>query len=263
MLAALLGAAIGTALVLFFRLRRAIRATRELDSRLRQLERQLEEADEAKTRFLSSVTHELRTPLTAIIGYQELLADDLYGAMDERCRQPLERIGSAAEHLLHLIDGVLEVARIDAGRAELRIGRVPLHEHVQGAIAAARTTAEQRGVTIQTEIPTRLPRITTDPERLARLFDLALTAAIQSCANLTVNVRVRPQEHGAILEVHGTNLPLQLQPARDHSDSSGEVHVLKGGSFTSDVVNATYFFHGGGPGNGYDVGFRVVMEMKE
>jgi formylglycine-generating enzyme required for sulfatase activity len=45
--------------------------------------------------------------------------------------------------------------------------------------------------------------------------------------------------------------------------SSGEVHVLKGGSFTSDVVNATYFFHGGGPGNGYDVGFRVVMEVKE
>ncbi|MBW3546079.1 MAG: formylglycine-generating enzyme family protein, partial [Bacteroidetes bacterium] len=43
---------------------------------------------------------------------------------------------------------------------------------------------------------------------------------------------------------------------------TGEVHVLRGGSFTSDVVNATYFFHGGGPGNGYDVGFRVVREVK-
>lgn len=219
----LIAAALAGAAVLFLRLRTATRATRELEQRIRLLERQLDEAEHARTRFLTSVTHELRTPLTAIIGYQELLADDLYGEMDDRCREPLDRMGAAAEHLLHLIDGVLEVARLDAGRADLRIGRIPLHEHLHNAVATARTTAEQRGITIETDFPASLPRITTDPDRLTRLIDLALTAAIQSCAGTSMHLRVRAQENGAVLEIHDTNLPLQLRTgdtAVEHGDTS-------------------------------------------
>lgn len=218
-----IAAALSGAAALLLRLRTATRVNRELEQRVGLLEHQLDEAENARTRFLTSVTHELRTPLTAIIGYQELLADDLYGEMDERCRDPLGRIGAAAEHLLHLIDGVLEVARLDAGRADLRIGRVPLHEHLHHAVAAARTTAEQRGITIETDFPASLPRITTDPDRLARLIDLALTAAIQSCAGTSIHLRVRAQENGAVLEIHDTNLPLQLQTgdaAVEHRDDT-------------------------------------------
>lgn len=200
---------------LALRLRRARRDTLRLRGRVRSLEKDAARADVAKRRFLTSVTHELRTPLTAILGYQELIADGLYGEIDDRFRRPIERIGNAAEHLLQLIDGVLELARLDTGTVELELGPVDTGELISRTAEDARRAAEERGVALTTRIPGRLPRVTTDAERLRRALGLAMLAAVRASPDRTLDVSARHEGDTITVHVTGTGLAMdEYSPER-------------------------------------------------
>lgn len=188
-LLALLLAAIVTALGL--RLWNTSRVAERLRLRISELEREVQRTEATTNRLLTSITHELRTPLTAILGYQELLADGLYGDMDARCHEAVGRIGEAGAQLLRLVDGVLELARLDAGRLELALAPVALDELLTRVADAARTHARDRGVSLETDIPRGLPTITSDPDRLARALDLSITEAIRASTGGTLRISAR------------------------------------------------------------------------
>lgn len=116
-----------------------------------------EEANEAKSRFLANMSHELRTPLTAIVGYSSVLADGLFGPLNDKQRDGLNAITRSSEHLKTLIDDVLNLARVESGKEEAEASRVGVKELLHYAFKMMQQTAVSKGVILRPlEIPADL-----------------------------------------------------------------------------------------------------------
>lgn len=154
--------------------------------------------------------HELRTPLAAILGYQELLTDGIYGELDPRKREPLERIQSSAHQLLHLIDGLQELAAPSSGD-DNEIFATDTAELLDRVAAVIQPLAQNRGV--QLEIVTAPPATLSSfsQQRFLRAADLAGGAAIKSSVGRTLRVSLYHQDDQVVLEIDGT----ALDPATD------------------------------------------------
>lgn len=132
---------------------------------------QAEEASQSKSAFLASISHELRTPLNAIIGFSDVMRGETFGPMGhENYRQYAEDIHGSGRHLLSLIDDVLDLARIEAGRLELSEEQVSLHELARECARMIELPAEKRGISIEIDIPRNLPRILADNRAVRQLW---------------------------------------------------------------------------------------------
>jgi len=137
-------------------------------SELAQLNASLERASRAKSEFLSNMSHELRTPLNAILGFTEMMADGLYGEVPEELKDPLNDIQVNGRHLLRLINEVLDLAKIEAGRMELALDDYSVAELVNTVRTAMRSLAEEKGVRFVTEVAGDLPMARGDSGRLTQ-----------------------------------------------------------------------------------------------
>ena len=136
--------------------------------------RQLEEASRHKSQFLASMSHELRTPLNAILGFNEMILDEVYGTVSAEVRSPLEEMQSSGKQLLRLINNVLDLAKIEAGRMELALSDYSAHDIVENVRATLRPLAESKGLELGVSVPPDLPLGFGDPGRLAQcLMNLA------------------------------------------------------------------------------------------
>lgn len=133
-------------------------------------ERAVEIASQHKSHFLASMSHELRTPLHAILGYTELTLDDIYGPVPEPIREVLERVQYSGRHLLGLINAVLDLSRIEAGRLELASDDYVLPEIVQLAVTALEQMAADKQLTIGVTLPSHLPTGRGDAQRLTQVL---------------------------------------------------------------------------------------------
>lgn len=161
--------------------------------------------------MLGVLAHEMRTPIAAILGYQELLAEGIFGQVDDRGQEPLSRIAYSAKQLLHLIDGVQEVMSPPEKRLEINeevFDPVPvLHSCVHNAM----TDAHGRNVQLAPAIAEPLPHIYGDPDRFCRTIDLALAAAIKTSHGATVAFSASEANNSVEITITGTG----LQPGRD------------------------------------------------
>jgi signal transduction histidine kinase len=160
------------------------------------------------TEMLGVLAHEMRTPISAILGYQELLAEGIFGDIDPRGQEPLARIAYSAKQLLHLIDGVQEVASPPEKRLEVHpkpFDPAPvLHDCVHHAV----TDAVGRSINLEPEISEQLPRIYGDPDRFCRAIDLALAAAIKTSHGGTLGLTARADGNMVQVSISGTGLQL-------------------------------------------------------
>ena len=119
--------------------------------------RQLEVASRHKSQFLASMSHELRTPLNAILGFNEMILGEIYGEVPANIKEPLEDIQSSGKHLLRLINNVLDLAKIEAGRMDLALADYSVHDTVESVRATLRPLAVDKGlefvVTVLADIP--------------------------------------------------------------------------------------------------------------
>lgn len=146
---------------------------------LAQARDQAERASRAKSEFLSSMSHELRTPLNAVLGYAQLLANSRQQPLNERQARQVAQIERSGQHLLALINDVLDLARIEAGKLSLSLERVRLDELVGDALMSVQTSAADAGVTlIATEI-SALPEVRADYTRLKQVLLNLLSNAIK------------------------------------------------------------------------------------
>lgn len=175
---------------------------RELD----EVRETLEGVRESREGFLDLATHELRSPLSAILGYQELMADGAYGELDAPMAEAVNRIGRSARHLLHLIDGLVELSRIRAGSLRPELSTVHLGVLFASVAEAFRTGARERGLEPQVDIPSSLPSIQSDQTRLVRALDLLITSAIKHPAGQTISLRVTVDQDGVTTRVTGTEM---------------------------------------------------------
>ncbi len=131
---------------------------------------QLALASQHKSQFLANMSHELRTPLNAILGYAELLVDGIYGALPEKAQGVLERVQSNGQHLLALINDVLDLAKIEAGQLTLTLEDYALAEVVRSVVAATEPLAATKGLKFITAVEDGLPMAHGDARRVSQVL---------------------------------------------------------------------------------------------
>ncbi len=143
---------------------------------LEQRQQVIEEATRAKSAFLANMSHELRTPLNAILGFSKLLLEQLQ--LDDRHREYLQNVRDAGAQLLDLINDVLDIARVESGKLQLRRERVALATVLEPALAAARLAAETRG--LRFEVDGQADAVVyVDPGRLRQILNNLLSNAVK------------------------------------------------------------------------------------
>ena len=130
--------------------------------------RQLEVASRHKSEFLASMSHELRTPLNGILGFNEMILDDIYGEVPPELREPLTEIQNSGRHLLRLINNVLDLSKIEAGRMELALGDYAVQDTVAQVRASLHALAADKGLEFVTAVPADLPLAHGDAGRIAQ-----------------------------------------------------------------------------------------------
>jgi signal transduction histidine kinase len=141
---------------------------------LGRLNQQLAQASKAKSEFLANMSHELRTPMNAILGFTEMLIDGLYGEVPAELKEPLTDIQLNGRHLLRLINDVLDLSKIEAGRMQLALGEYSVREIVDIVQVSLRSLAVEKGLDLVVSVPDDIPVAYGDNGRLTQcLMNLA------------------------------------------------------------------------------------------
>lgn len=152
---------------------------RQIEKKLAQEHRQLEAANRAKSEFLSSMSHELRTPLNAIIGFSELLLDGVPGEINDEQRECLSDIFGSGQHLLNLINDVLDLSKVEAGKIELKIESMNLTDVIDGILQTVKPMVDKNRHKIEVSVEEGLPQVRADKSRLRQIFLNLLSNAIK------------------------------------------------------------------------------------
>ena len=153
--------------------------------------RQLQSASEHKSQFISSVSHELRTPLNAIIGLTEMMVNNAARFGTEKALEPLQRVNRAGTHLLGLINQVLDLSKIEAGKLELNPQTVELAPLIDEVVGTARQLAEQNKNRLVVEPSDDLGALTADPMRLRQILLNLLSNACKFTKEGEVKLQVQ------------------------------------------------------------------------
>ena len=232
-----------------------------LNRELQERQQELEKAMLARSRFYASMSHELRTPINAILGYNTLLLDGIYGPLEEQQQRGIERTHKAARHLLELVNDVLDLSKIEAGKFDLSVQPTAFPALIEDLFVTVRPLADEHGcpLTLQCECGGLV--LDTDPRRVRQILLNLLSNAIKfgsghpiavTCATVddTLEIAVRDQGPG----IASSDLPrifdefVQLEhAARAQQDTrqtgtglglpiSKRLAVLLGGSLEAESV---------------------------
>lgn len=146
---------------------------------LKEANEELLHLDQLKSDFLATMSHELRTPLTSVIGYSDMLLSGMTGEVTEKQKGFLSNILASAETLLNLINDILDLTKIEAGKLELNLEPVELRSVLISVISAAKPRARDKKIQISTFLPTDLPTLQADPAKLGQILVNLLTNAIK------------------------------------------------------------------------------------
>jgi signal transduction histidine kinase len=184
---------LGVFFLAFGLLREQQRAIQVADrsTELERLYSDVKRANQAKSEFLANVSHELRTPLNAIVGFVELLRDGFYGDLSPRQVPPVDRIAASATHLRHLVDQVLDIAKIAAGRLEVHAETIVLRPFVLNVASELESLVSEKGLAFSITVGASLPRVRTDPTHLRQILINLIGNAVKYTPTGTVSVRAR------------------------------------------------------------------------
>jgi signal transduction histidine kinase len=141
--------------------------------------RQLEVASQHKSEFLANMSHELRTPLNAIIGFSEVLSERMFGELNEKQEEYLKDIHASGTHLLSLINDILDLSKIEAGRMELELTDFDLPTALDNALMLVRERACRRNITLRTSVDQRLGDVRADARKIKQVVLNLLSNAIK------------------------------------------------------------------------------------
>lgn len=177
-----------------------IESHRRTDEQLQNARRVAEQANQAKSRYVTSISHELRTPLNSILGYAQILDGD--EAIPPQRRQAVSVIRRSGEHLLSLIEGTLDIARIEGGKFALEMRPLAFAEFVRQLVAMFELQARNKGLGFHFEIVGTLPEfVRADEKRLRQILINIIGNAVKFTARGTVRVRLTYRREMALFEV--------------------------------------------------------------
>ncbi len=185
------------------RLTREIASHRRTDAELQRAKAAAEAANQAKSRYISTLSHELRTPLNSVIGYAQLLDDD--PALPPHRRQAVSVIRRGGEHLLSLIEGTLDLARIESGKVSLATATMHFREAVDQLADLFELQARAKGLRFVREFDAALPQwVRADERRLRQILINVIGNAVRFTDRGTVTLRIRHEREMAYFEIEDT-----------------------------------------------------------
>ena len=141
--------------------------------------RELEVASQHKSEFLANMSHELRTPLNAIIGFSDVLLERMFGEVNERQTEYLHDISASGKHLLSLINDILDLSKIEAGRMELELSDFDVAAAIENALTLMRERASRHGITLTHVLDERLAEIRADERKFKQVLLNLLSNAVK------------------------------------------------------------------------------------
>jgi PAS domain S-box-containing protein len=169
---------------------------RSANDELQRRQAELERAMTARSRFYASMSHELRTPINAILGYSTLLLENIYGPLAEKQAEGIQRTHKAAKHLLELVNDVLDLSKIEAGKVDLKLQPVSIFELVEDLFVTVRPLADERGSTLSLETEGEARSVVSDPRRVRQILLNLLSNAIKFGQGKPIRVRSIALEDG-------------------------------------------------------------------
>jgi len=172
---------------------------------------QLEVTSQHKSEFLANMSHELRTPLNAIIGFSEVLSERMFGELNEKQEEYLKDIYASGTHLLSLINDILDLSKIEAGRMELELTEFDLPLAIENALTLVRERAGRRSIALHTNIDSRVGQIQADERKVRQVVLNLLSNAIKfTPEGGRIEVEAMPKD--GLVEVSVTDTGIGIAP---------------------------------------------------
>ncbi|MFW5951887.1 MAG: sensor histidine kinase, partial [Gemmatimonadota bacterium] len=189
-----------------------------------------ERAMSERSRFFASLSHELRTPINAVIGYNHLLQEQIFGDLSEKQKDALEKANRSAQHLLELVDDILDISKIEAGKVEVVTDEVDLAALARDTATSVQIQARKKGIELRVQTPAEL-LVETDSARVRQILLNLLSNAVKFTQEGSVTLRLLDSDGVVALEVEDTGPGIapedqervfdEFEQAGPGSDSSG------------------------------------------
>jgi signal transduction histidine kinase len=216
---------IGLALLLQHERRQAARLV-ERSRELERLSSELLRANRMKNDFLANVSHELRTPLNAIVGFVDLLREGVYGELSPRQVKPVERIEASANHLRHLVDQILDLAKMAAGRLDVHSESFDLRPFILDVASEVESLVNERNLALSLVMGGSIPRIRTDPTHLRQILVNLIGNAVKYTDEGSIVVKTRVLDKESALR---QGLPQIVAAAQEEVRSWLALQVIDSG----------------------------------
>jgi signal transduction histidine kinase len=180
---------------------------------LRRQAIELEQASALKSQFLANMSHEFRTPLNAMLGYTSMLLQGVAGAVEPPVRRQLGRIESNGRHLLTIINEILDISRIEAGRMPLQVSRIKVPELISEVKAELEPIILRSKLSVVIDVPAEMRPVTTDRQKVKQIVLNLLSNALKFTHQGTITISARRHEHARTLTVAVADTGIGIAPA--------------------------------------------------
>jgi len=222
-----------------------VRIANAYDMQLRETNAQLARASQFKSEFLAKMSHQLRTPLTAIIGFCEVLAQGMDGELSRDQAQDITEIHKSGLVLLELVNDILDLSKIEAGKVELVVQEVDLPSVVDQVISSMRQIAESKALRLTSELSSEARMVMGDPVRVREILTNLVSNAIKFTPAGSVAIRSMPA--GRMAEISVLDTGIGVEPA-------AHKRIFEEFRQASDKISQAY----GGTGLGLSIARKLV-----
>jgi signal transduction histidine kinase len=173
--------------------------------------RQLETASRHKSEFLANMSHELRTPLNAVIGFSEVLLQRMFGELNDKQDEYLRDIYASGQHLLSLINDILDLSKIEAGRMELTLAAFHLPTSIENAVTLVKERASRRGISLQVHLDPGMGEFVGDERKIRQVLLNLLSNAVKFTPE-GGRISLKGGQHDGVVEVSVTDSGIGIAP---------------------------------------------------